>query len=98
MGTIEIMVLVQTILASVSILLILVTFYKKMKFTVSEKSFVIIRNLTIAIIILGLAYSVKHAGIVFGFSLPFITFDELYLGLEILATAFFTFALLDTIT
>lgn len=97
MGTIETMVLVQTILSAVSILLIMATFYKKMKFTVSEKSFVVMRNLATAIIILGLAYSIKHAVIIFGIPLPFITLDELYLGLEILATAFLTFALLDTI-
>lgn len=94
----EILAAAQTIIAFVSILLIGVALCKGAKIKKSAKLFAMMRNLVFAVILLGAAYAIKHAGHIFGFSLPFATSDEVYLGLEILAAAFFTFAMLDIIS
>lgn len=94
---IDVLVYVQTIVTSLALVFIMLMFLRRVQIKKSVKMFAIVRNITFAIIILGLAYSFKFASHIFGITPPFASMEEIYTGLEIVAAAFLTYALLDTV-
>lgn len=81
----------QTLLLIVVMSLLFIVFWKKKGVLYRKESFPALRNISSGILILAIAYTIKHTGHIFGSEIT----DLPYLVLEIFTSLFIIYACLD---